>query len=258
MEAEELEKTTTKTKRDEWLDRVRQKHPEHEFANDDDFYTSAMEDEDLNTKTAEERKAQEQSLVDLIAERPQLGALLGNLKDMKDPEAVAKLIGMYGEDFKNSLDNEEALKAMAEAQSARMEREAKNKSFAEQCDKDFESRLGMIGAFCESKGMGEDDAAKFIGTYLDFCYRGSTSKFEEADLEAFFKGSNYDNDIQEAETKGKIKGANEKIELKKKENASDVPVLSSERTDLNKKKPQVSPKVKDNWDVSGYKPGKRY
>lgn len=257
---EEKETIAGKSKKDEWLDRLRSKHPDREYASDDDFYTSALEDQDQLEKDINDRKGKDQSLVDLISERPQLGALLANLKDMKDPEAVTKLLGMYGEDFQSSIGNEEALKAMAEAQSERMEKDARNKAFSDKCEKDFEERLDMISSFCDSKGLSEDDATKFIGSFLDFCYRGTTSQFEESDLEAFHKGTNYDNDIQEAENKGKIKGANEKIELKKKESAGgDVPSLASQRTNSERKaKADTQRSDKSNLELSGYIPGKRH
>lgn len=256
----EKEAVIEKSKRDEWLDRLRSKHPDREYASDDDYYSSALEDQDLMEYDINDRKGKEQSLVDLISERPQLGSLLANLKDMKDPEAVAKLLGMYGEDFQASLGNEEALKAMAEAQSERLEKDARNKAFSDKCEKDFEERLDMIGSFCDSKGLSEDDATKFIGSFLDFCYRGTTSQFKEADLEAFHKGTNYDTDIQEAESKGKIKGANEKIELKKKEGVGgDVPSLGSQRTNPERKtKIDTQKSDKSNLELSGYIPGKRH
>lgn len=244
-----------KTKRDMWLERMKSHYPDVE--NEDDYYGNAMDEYDARSKADDERKGHEKSLVDLIAERPQFGSLIANLKDMNDPEASSQLISMYGEDLKNSLDNEESIKAMAAAQSERMKREAENKAFTEQCEKDFESRLDMIGKFCQDKGMNDEDAAKFMGLYLDFCNRGATSKFSEDDLIAFYKGTNYDTDIQEAENKGKVEAKNEKIEMKKKEMGSEVPTVQSERVGIKPKK-QVARQPLDNFSLGSYKPGKRF
>lgn len=229
---EQEEASMVKSKMDEWKDRRRAKHPDKSFENEDDFYSSAIDEEDRYDEELSSRKSKEQPLIDILGERPQLAALLANLKDTKDSDAALALLKMYGEDFKTSLDNEDAMKSLVESQSSKLEKEAKSKAFSEKCEMDFEQRLDLINSFCESKEMSEDDATKFLSLYLEFCYRGATSQFDETDLESFFKGTNYDTAIQEAETKGEVRGSNKKIELKKKEESSgDVPILGSQSTD---------------------------
>lgn len=246
MEKEEV--VVEKSKQQEWKDRRRNKHPDKSFENEDDFYSSAIEEEDRYNEDLNSRKNKEQSLIDLLGERPQMATLLANLKDTKDSDAALSLLKMYGEDFKTSLDSEEAMKNLVDIQSERLEKEAKSKKFSEKIERDFDERLELVNSFCESKEMNEDDATKFLSSYLEFCYRGTTSQFNETDLNSFFKGSNYDTAIQEAETKGEVRGSNKKIELKKKEESQgDVPSLIGQSTGDGDKKSKTF-KRSSIWD----------
>ena len=103
-----------KTKRDLALERLKTRHPDTDYADDEAIYGAINNDYDADQKTIEGYKANEKAMSDMLTADPRSAAFLKAMKNGKNP--AVELVRNFGDEFVDILTDPEQADAIGEAQ----------------------------------------------------------------------------------------------------------------------------------------------
>lgn len=200
--------------RDAFLNRMKEKNPEYEPADDDSFLDDIEGMYREKDETLGKYEKSSQRLAELVASDPQLGAVLSMLvgdEPKSLPYAVAKVYGkdvfnLEGEDLEAfETGYQENLKSQAESQAEYEEQQAN----VSQYKKD-------LAEYCKAQGYDEAKKSELHDNIMAMANDILMGKIPMEVIERQDKGMSYDQDVQEAADTGYVEGKNERIDMKKK------------------------------------------
>lgn len=227
----ETDTNEVKSKRDLLLARMKEKHPDADFSDDDRLYEAVMDDYDNYEAVIAKHKEVDDKLGGMFESNPQFaGMFLSALNGDRNP--VLSMIETYGDDFRAYLDDPENAESIAEANAKFVERLNSEKDLEATYEKNLEQSL-MIAEELETSGPYKreqiDMAFKAV---LDDASKAIMGEITAEMLETKLKGLNHDNDIQEAVEEATIRTKNQKIEAKKKTLKDELPMIDGKGTDV--------------------------
>lgn len=242
-----MEKDNTqevKSKRELFMDRLKAKYPDRDFADDEAIFDAVNSDydaADANNEKVGKYEQNSKQLVEMFAKNPRMGSFFNACRSGEDP--IAFLIENFGDDFKNALESEEGKAKYADKYQAWLEKVAKEKELEEQAGKNLDETLSVLEAFQKEKGLTDEQATAVFDWVHQVILDGIVNKVSRETFEMASKALNYDTDVAEANRLGRVQGRNDKIEekLRKKEAPADVPpTLNSASTkgDVEERKPK--------------------
>lgn len=210
MEKPETEKF--KTNRELFLERMRSKYPDREYADDDALFGAINEDYDQTDKMVNEYKDRENAFVEMFNADPRSAAFLSKWRNGGNP--ITMLIEEFGMDIKEALDNPDMREEIAAAHKKYLERVAENTKLEDEYQKNLAESGAMLDEYQAKHGLTDEQ----INAAVDFINKiirdGIVGKYVSESLDMAIKALNYDAAVEDAAHVGEVKGRNARIEEK--------------------------------------------
>lgn len=212
--------TEVKSNRDKYMERLKAKYPDKEFADDEALFSQTNEDYDGYDKQLEDYRGREKALSDLFASNPRSAAFLTDWRNGEDP--IVGLVRKFGDDFKEALEDPEKQEALAAANKEYAERIAKEGEFEEQYQQNITETLATLEQMQQEDGLSDDDIDNAMEFLIGIMKDGLLGKFSKESIQMALKAINHDGDVEQADREGEVRGRNSKIEEKlRKGNRND-------------------------------------
>lgn len=206
----------TKTKRDLALERLKTRHPDTEYADDEAIYGAINDDYDADQKSLQGYKDNEKAMADWMGSDPAAATFLQAMKAGKSP--YAELIRTHGEDAIDYYSDPDNADEIANAQSEFLKNASDGKKLQEEYDKNMPASYAVFDKLEEKYGE------EAVNEAIDQCFQTMNNVvkgiFTEDMITAFIKAKNHDTDVADAAHEGEVRGKNTKhmknLELRKK------------------------------------------
>jgi hypothetical protein len=206
----------TKTKRDLALERLKTRHPDTDYADDEAIYGAINDDYDADQKSLESYKANEKAMSDMMSADPKSAAFLQAMRAGKNP--FVELVRTFGDDMVDYLTDPESADEVAAAQEDYLKRVAENNKLEEEYNKNMEESQKVFAQMDEE--FGEDVTNDLVGKLMIVANDIIRGKFTKETLELFRMAKNHDQDVADAAHEGEVRGKNTKhvqnLQLRKK------------------------------------------
>lgn len=206
----------TKTKKDLALERLKARHPDTEYADDEAIYGAINDDYDEDQKTLGDYKANEKAMSDMMSADPRSAVFLQSMKNGKNP--FVELVRNFGDDMVDYLSDPESADEVAAAQEDYLKRVSEGNKLQEEYDKNMEESLKVFEQM--DKEFGEETTDELVGKLMIVANDVIRGKFTKETLDLFRMAQNHDQDVADAAHEGEVRGKNAKhiknLELRKK------------------------------------------
>lgn len=224
----------TKTKKDLALERLKTRHPDTDYADDEAIYSAINDDYDEDQKSIEGYKANEKALSDMMTADPRSATLLQAMRSGKNP--ILEIVRMFGDDIVDYLTDPDNADDLAKAQEDYLKRVTEGKKFEEEYSKNM-TESGKVFAQMDEE-YGEDVTNELVGKLMTVINDGILGKITKETLDMFRLAQNHDQDVADAAHEGEVRGKNSKhvqnLALRKKGDGTanlDSATADSEPTD---------------------------
>lgn len=206
-----------KSKRDTAMERMKAKHPDRSFDDDEAFFGQINDDyDDYDERLADSQK-REEAFSNMFTSNPKSARLMMEWKNGNDP--VASLIRIYGkDDILAAIEDPERLEAIEQANKEFADKVAKNDEYEAQYEKNLPASLQAIESWAAEKSVSDDDIDDAVTALSKLCGDLILGKIAPESIEMMLKAKNYDADIEQAQMEGEVAGRNAKIEEKLRKN----------------------------------------
>lgn len=205
-----------KTKRDLALERLKSRHPDTDYADDEAIYGAINDDYDTDQKTIADYKANEKAMSDMMTADPRSAAFLQAMKNGKNP--AVELVRNFGDEFMDILTDPEQADAIGEAQADYLKRVAEGKKFDDEYAKNIKESYAVFDQM--DKEFGEDVTDELIGKMFVVANDVIRGKFTREALDMLRLAASHDEDVANAAHEGEVRGKNIKhqknLELRQK------------------------------------------
>ncbi len=214
------ENNAVKSRRDTHIERLRSKHPDKKFEDDEEIFGQISDDYDDYDKRIGEYEGREKTLSDMFAADPRSAEFLADWHNGKDP--IAAILARYGSEYKDMLDDPDFVQKLGEEHKAEIERIARSKKLDEEYEANMEQTLETLRKFQTDNGMTDEQVDDVVNALLGIVRDGVMGKFAPETLQMMMKAINHDADVANAGEEGNIAGRNAKItEQLRKSNKGD-------------------------------------
>ncbi len=198
------------SRRAKHLERMRKKHPDKKFEDEEEIFGQISDDYDQLEQENTTMREHEQDFSDLFSSNPRSARLMMEWKDGKDP--VSALVRIYGKDeILAAIEDPARLEAIEKANMDFAERVSKEKEYKAQYEKNFRESAEAVDAWAQEQGISEADIDR-IGTALaEICSNFIVGRFTPETFQMVMKAQSYDADVANARDEGTIAGKNTKI-----------------------------------------------
>lgn len=224
-----------KTKKELWQENLRNKYPDRDFSNEDEFYGASMEGYDQEHDYRKKTDASNSELAQLLTENPDVAMFIGSLVNKESlPKALS-----YLSDLIPLSQDDEGWEDYNRGIGERKAKEQKLKEAEEAYVENVKKSAETLKEFADEMGMSEQEAIDFVSeittTINDKLFSGNIDKDF---LTKFYNLLNYDKDIELSKEAGRIEGRNEQIAAKRAKvkksdglpnlKATSAPIVESE------------------------------
>ena len=212
---EEQEQAPTMSSRQAFVDRIKSRHPDLDDSDEEGFYSAVNADYDEDDAGREQLKRYQEDderLRNIFESDPRMANVF--LGMARGENVLEYLIDNFGQDFLDAIndpDDPEIRDRIAEKQQQWLENQSKNKDLEKQAADNLEKSLDAFEAVAEEMGADEEAQEEAFRRYTDFQQRAIVNDVDEDMWRLFFKGVNYDVDVEQAGIEGETRGRNAKI-----------------------------------------------
>lgn len=220
------ETAKVKDNKERYTERLKKKYPDRNFDDDEALFAQVNDDYDSYDEELENYKSNEKALADLFVADPKSAAFITRWSKGGDPVEV--LIELYGDDFRDALDDPEKLKGITEANKKFAEKVAKEKEYEAAYNQNIEETKTNIDIVQKQEGLSDDDIDKAMEFLVGVMTDGILGKFSVETITMAVKAINHDDDVAMADREGEVRGRNEKIveKIKKSQESDGITNLS--------------------------------
>lgn len=225
-----------KSKRDSFMERMKGKYPDREFADDEEIFGQISDDYDGYDKELSGYKEREKTFSDMFTSNPKSAALFMRWKNGGDPEV--ELIRHHGKDgIEAAINDPEKLDDIAAANKEYLERVAKEKELEELYQKNIRESLATLKRLSEENGISDDKIDDAWELLKKIVHDGVIGIFTEETVNLALKALSHDEDVANAGHEGEVRGKNTKINetLRKKEQGDGLAPLNGKNGDSGTK-----------------------
>lgn len=201
-----------KSRRDQAVERLRSRHPDKDFADDESLWGQVYDDYDEYDNQLNGYKEREKAFSDMFTSDPRSAHFVMNWRDGADP--TVEFVRQFGEDMLEAANDPDKLEAIAEANKEFVERVAKEKELQAQYDENLKESLDVLDQFQASHGLSDDDVNAVMKHLAGIVSDGILGKFSLDSMEMALKAINHDADVEGASLEGEVRGRNAKIDEK--------------------------------------------
>lgn len=147
--------TEVKSNRDRYMERLKTKYPDKEFADDEALFGQTNDDYDSYDNELSGYREREKALSDLFASNPRSAAFLTDWRKGEDP--IIGMVRKFGDDFKAALEDPEKQEALAAANKEFAERIAQEKEYEGEYQKNLNETLTTLETMQQDEGLSDED-----------------------------------------------------------------------------------------------------
>lgn len=220
------EETIPKSRRDGMAERLKDKHPDREWADDEELFGQISDDYDSYEKDLNDYKEREEKLTDLFDKDPRNAQFLTDMARGEDPWLnVIKRLGIDG--ITDLLNDPEKQEAYAEANQDYVEGLAKEKTLEEEYEKNLGESLALLEKIQAERGLTDEQVDAAYELVVRIANDAVLGKISEETVDMALKAVNHDADVQDATNEGMVAGKNAKVEeqLRKPKKGDGTPNL---------------------------------
>ena len=216
--ANEEQQPVAMNSRQAFIDRIKTRHPDLDDSDEEKFYSAVNADYDEDDAGREELKRyreDDDKLRGIFEKDPRMANFF--LGMARGENVLEYLIDNFGQDFLDAINNPEDpdfREKIAEKHKQWLERQAKNRELEQQAEANLDKALDAFDAVAEEMGADEQAQEEAFKRYTDFQQRAIVNDVDEDMWRLFFKGVNYDVDVEQAGIDGETRGRNTKIREK--------------------------------------------
>lgn len=225
--AENQTPTAQKSKRDLLGERLKKKHPDREYADDEALFGQIDDDYTDYDNQLNQYKERESRLTELFSKDPRSAQFITDMAKGNDP--WLSVIERLGIDGVTDLMNDPAKQAeYAEANKKFVERLAKEKTLEEEYEKNFAESMTLLEQMQQERGLGDDTIDAAMDLIMRIANEAIVGKFTSETIGMALNAVNHDADVTNARTEGTVAGRNAKIDekLRKPKSGDGTPDLS--------------------------------
>lgn len=204
--------TEVKSNRDRYAERLKAKHPDKEFADDEALFGQINDDYDSYDNELSGYREREKALSDLFASNPRSAAFLTDWRKGEDP--IIGMVRKFGDDFKAALEDPEKQEALAAANKEFAERIAEEERYEKEYQKNINETLATLEAMQQEEGFSDDDIDSGMDFLVGIVRDGIMGRFTKESVAMAIKAIKHDMDVEQADREGEVRGRNMKIEEK--------------------------------------------
>lgn len=198
--------------RSRYMERLKERYPEREYADDEELFGQINEDYDNYDGELSRYQEQEKALSDLFAANPHSAAFLTDWRNGEDP--LISMVRRFGDDFKSALEDPKKREALAEANKEYAARVAEEAEYEVAYDNNIKDTLSLIESLQQEKELSDEEIDKAMDFLINIMRDGLLGKFSKESIIMALKAINHDADVEQADYEGEIRGRNSKIEEK--------------------------------------------
>lgn len=198
------------TSRERAMERLRGKHPDKPFDDDEAAWNQINDDYDDYDRRIGAYQEQEKSLSDMFGSDPRSAQFITEWRKGGDP--VVELVRLYGNDIGEAIDDPDKQDAIAEANKEFVERVSKSKKLDETYKANLVESLSEIEKIQQERGLTDDQIDDAMSWLLGIVGDAVMGKFAPETIDMALKAKNYDADIAGASHEAEVRGRNAKIQ----------------------------------------------
>ena len=200
-----------KSKRDLYMERLKTKYPDREFADDEALYEQANADYEDYDNQINGYKDKENKLTSQFSKDPRNAKFITDMAKGNDPWlAVINRLGIDG--ITDLLNDPSKQKAYAEENQKYVERLAKEKSLEEEYQKNLSESLAMLDKIQTEQGLSDETIDAAYDLVIRIANEAVLGKFSEETMAMALKAVSHDADVQTAASEAEVRGKNAKVE----------------------------------------------
>lgn len=229
---EEPKNEQVKSKKDSFLERLKGKYPDKQFADDEEIYGAVnddYDDYDNRLKDYDRMKSDETKILDMFAADPRTATLFQTAAAKGD--VITKFVSLFGPEIADAYDDPDKQEELAKAGQEYLDRVAQSRDLEEQYNKNLQKSIDDIEKMKEEKGLTDEQVDEGMTKLCQIAYDAIVGKFSPEALEFAFKGLSHDQDVETAAQEAEVRGRNANIEekLKKRSKGDGLPSAPSGR-----------------------------
>lgn len=214
MATENTDNQAVKTKREQMMQRLRDRYPDKRFDDDEAAASQILDDYDQfdsDGKELESMRNETGKLTELFNKNPEWASYLSDMANGENP--VVSFIRRYGDNLRDMLDDPDKQEEYAAAQKEYMEKMAKEAAFEKEYEDNLNASLELLEQL-EREGMSADAIDKAFERIQMLAQNAIMGKFTREDIEMVTNAMNHDADVAAANHEGRVAGRNDKIDMK--------------------------------------------
>lgn len=220
-----------KSKRDSFMERMRGKYPDREFADDEEIFGQISDDYDGYDKELSGYKEREKAFSDMFTSDPRSAAFLMRWKQGGDPSV--ELIRLYGkEGVEAAINDPEKMEEIAAADKEYLDRVTKEEELEKLYNENLPKSLALLRRLSEEKGISDDKIDDAWELLRKIIHEGVIGIITEETFDMVFKAMSHDEDVANAGHEGEVRGKNTKINetLRKRDKGDGLAPLNGKPT----------------------------
>lgn len=209
-----------KTNRDRYSERLKSKYPDKEFVDDEALFGQINDDYDSYDKEISEYREREKAFSDLFTSDPRSASFLTRWRKGEHP--LVAMVRVFGPEAKEAFDDPEIQEQLVAASKEWTERVTEEDKYEEEYHKNIEETNAMLDEMEANNELTPEDTSEAISFLAGIVRDGIVGKFSRESILMALKAIRHDNDVEQADREGEVRGRNTKIEEKlRKGNRND-------------------------------------
>ena len=195
-----------KTKRDIALEKLKARHPDTDYPDDEAIYGAIGADYDEDQKALAGYRENEKRMSDMMQKDPRNAAFLKAMMH-GDTDPVLALVEEYGDDFLDYLSDPENQDKLNEARKKNLEKIAKSKELDKLYKLNIKKSLDMMDQYDAEHGeeATNDALTKYAQDVQDYLM----GNIKKETLDTYRLAASHDADVEEAAHVAEVRGTNE-------------------------------------------------
>ena len=221
------EEKQVRSRRDQFGERLKQKYPEREYADDEALFGQINDDYDEYDKQLSGYREREAKLTDMFTKDPRSAQFITDMAQGKDPwTSLINRIGIDG--VKEILDDPAKMEEFAKSNKEYVDRMAKQKGLEDEWQKNMQTTtLPMLEQKKQELGLSDEQIDAVADWIKEVTNDAVIGIIKPETIDMALKAINHDSDVATASEEAEIRGKNAKAEaqLRKPKRSDGTPTL---------------------------------